>query len=58
MRNLNYADSSFTLVHRRPAKQTVRNKIGPDLSHRNPPARNLNSESIGKLGALLIVKKN
>ena len=148
MRNLNYADSSFTLVHRRPAKQTVRNKIikykhneftqirsshtgnvhtdlirafantvkwmrltyttyldevqkqptdqilmvivrmifiklgplpiftsswlstktarasfkiakkGPDLSHRNPPARNLNSESIGKLGALLIIKKN
>ena len=33
-------------------------KKGPDLSHRNPPARNLNSESIGKLGALLIVKKN
>ena len=148
MRNLNYADSSFRLVHRRPAKQTVRNKIikykhneftqirsshtgnvhtdlirafantvkwmrltyttyldevqkqptdqilmvivrmifiklgplpiftsswlstktarasfkiakkGPDLSHRNPPARNLNSESIGKLGALLIIKKN
>ena len=33
-------------------------KKGPNLSHRNPPARNLNSESIGKLGALLIVKKN
>ena len=32
-------------------------KKGPDLSHRNPPARNLNSESIGKLGALLIVRR-